>query len=232
MKKSVRARKEQVKRGRNRRDFCSAGVVPLALHSDTARMFKRFLAAAAMLLVASLSVAAAETPLTNEAIVKLTQAGLSPETIIIKIRASQTKFATDTDSLVALAKEGVADSVIRAMVSSTPAKPAAPAPAPKAKRKRIEDVTVATTGGGKCEHATLEISTNGIKTSGCHETDVNVEWKNVTSVCYLTSFRSTLVLTTPSAERRIHTTTPAALKAVQDAVRAFAPGVVESTSCR
>ncbi len=137
-------------------------------------MFRRFLAAAAMLLVASLPVVAAETPLTNEAIVKLTKAGLSPETIIIKIRASQTKFATDTDSLVALAKEGVADAVIRAMVSHTPSKPAATASAPKVRRKRIENVTVATAAGGKCEHATLEISTTGIKTSGCHETDINV----------------------------------------------------------
>jgi hypothetical protein len=172
------------------------------------------------LLAAALLLAASLAPLTNEDVVKMSKAGLSAETIIAKIRTSETKFATDTEALVALAKEGVPDTVIRAMLAP------APVPAPKSKRKRFNEVTVATSSGGKCEHATLEISTKGIKTTGCHETDVNVEWKNVTAVSYLYSFRSTLVLTTALGERRIHTTTPAELKAVAEAVRAYAPAPI------
>ncbi|HUR82063.1 MAG TPA: hypothetical protein VM733_14960 [Thermoanaerobaculia bacterium] len=183
------------------------------------------------LLAAALLLAASLAPLTNDDVVKLSKAGLSAETIIAKICTSETKFATDTDSLVALAKDGVADAVIRAMVERRAsarrpeAKPASGGlkPAAPLKRKRIDDVTVATAAGGKCEHAILEISASGIKTTGCHETDVNVEWKNVTAVRYLYSFRSTLVLTTTTGERRIYTTTPAELKAVAEAVHAYAP---------
>jgi hypothetical protein len=176
----------------------------------------------AMLVTAFLILAAL---LTNDDVVKLTKAGLSAETIVAKIRASETKFDTSTDALVALANAGVPDAVIRAMIENKPHGAAA-------KRKRIDDVSVATKGGGRCDHAALELTATGLKTTGCHEADVNVAWKDVESVCYFYSFRSTLVVRTAAGERRIHTTSPAELKSLRESIRAFAPKVREETSCR
>lgn len=75
--------------------------------------------------------AAAEAPLTNADIVKLVKAGVSADTIVAKIQASETAFATDTDSLVALANEKVPNGVIQAMIART-APPAAAAAPPAA----------------------------------------------------------------------------------------------------
>ncbi len=72
---------------------------------------------------------AAAAPLTNADIVKLVKAGLSADVILAKIQSSETAFTTDPDSLVALAKEKVPDSVIQAMVARTGAA-AAPSGAP------------------------------------------------------------------------------------------------------
>jgi hypothetical protein len=206
--------------------------------SDTSGMFKRMLTIAVMIATTTLPLFAAEDPLTNEDIVKMTKAGLSPETIAAKIRASETKFSTDTDSLIALANAGVADSVIRALLTAVPSgkevvRRETALPRTRAsQRKRIGDVTVATPAGGRCQHATLELSANGAKTTGCHETDLNATWKDVISVCYVYAFRSTLVVSTAAGEQRIHTTTPADLKAVAEALRSFAPDVREDASCR
>lgn len=196
---------------------------------------------------------AGEAPLTNANVIKMTQAGLSSDTILVKVRSSQTAFATDADSLVALARAGVPDAVIRAMVDRQaqlsvapdrseatvpkqplpPARPTTPAPR-KARRpvKRIDEVSVATPGGGRCDHATLEIWADAIKTSGCHETNLNAAWSEVKSVCYVFSFRSALVITTADRERRVYTTTPAELKVARDAIRAQVPLLREDSSCR
>ena len=77
------------------------------------------------------ALAAAEPPLTNADVVNLVKAGVSADTIVAKIRASETAFATDADSLVALANEKVPDAVIRAMVARA-APAAAPTPVPAA----------------------------------------------------------------------------------------------------
>ena len=187
-------------------------------------MFKRLLIA----LAATVTLLAADAPLTNDDVVKLSKAGLSAETIVAKIRASESKFDTSTDALVALAEAGVADAVIREMVNRKPTVTAKASS--KAKRKRFEEITVANANGGRCEHATLELTASGMKTSGCHESDVTVAWKDVTRVCPLYASRSTLAITTTADEHRLHTTTPAELKALVEAIRAFAPATV-GTGC-
>lgn len=58
--------------------------------------------------------------LTNADVVRLVKAGLGSETIIAKITTSPSAFATDTESLIALAKDGVPDAVITAMVHARP----------------------------------------------------------------------------------------------------------------
>ena len=80
-----------------------------------------------LLLAFASIVSAAEPPLTNDDVVKLSRAGLSAETIVTKIRAADTAFATDTEALVALANAGVADVVIRAMIDKTGGTPEVPA---------------------------------------------------------------------------------------------------------
>ena len=92
----------------------------------------------------------------NADIVKLVKAGLSAETIEAKIAASEVDFDTSTDVLVALAKDGVPERVIRAMIGrdgaiAPPVRPAPPT-APRALSRRY-DVTLHADGGGggKCE---------------------------------------------------------------------------------
>lgn len=82
--------------------------------------------------VAGQSGAAASTgPLTNADIVRMVQAGLTPNVIVTVIRSSKTAFSLDTESLVALTKAGVGGDVLRAMVNASPdAKPAMAAAAP------------------------------------------------------------------------------------------------------
>lgn len=95
---------------------------------------RTFLVALAVVLLSG-ALAAAEAPLTNADIVKLVKAGVSADTIVAKIQASATAFATDTDSLVALANEKVPNAVIQAMMarpSAVPATEAPPAAAPAA----------------------------------------------------------------------------------------------------
>jgi hypothetical protein len=58
----------------------------------------------------------AETPLTNDDIVKLHQSGFSAEVIEQKIAVSATAFRTDTDALIALKSAGVPDQVIASML--------------------------------------------------------------------------------------------------------------------
>jgi hypothetical protein len=91
---------------------------------------KRFILTLVLALVAlSMAAAPSSETLTNADVVALVTAGLSPATIIAKIAASPTAFTTDTDALVALAKNKVPDDVIQAMLHARTASPAAP-PAP------------------------------------------------------------------------------------------------------
>ena len=102
-----------------------------------------------------------------------------------------------------------------------------------ARRKRFDNVSVeAVSGGGRCTQADLIVTTAGLETRGCHETDVRAAWKAVESVCYAYGFRPTLVVRSNGSERRIFVTTPAELKEVQAAVRSRAPKVAERTDCK
>ena len=202
-------------------------------------MLKRTLLLLAALLVLPHAAHADEVPLTNADVVRMTAAGLSAETIITKIRASRSDFRTDTDSLVALAAEHVHDAVIREMINrgaagSQPAEPKANGElrarrsTSGARRKRFDEVSV-----GYCDHAQLELTTTGLKTTGCHETDVDLAWTDIESVCYVFGFRGTMAIRTSAGqEKRISTTTPAEMKSVRDSVRSRSAKTRETTGCR
>ena len=79
---------------------------------------KTWLVALSLGLLFTLSPAAAEEEaLTNEDIVKLTQAGLGPSVIVAKIASSQTAFDTSVEALVALSENEVAQEVLAAMLA-------------------------------------------------------------------------------------------------------------------
>jgi hypothetical protein len=59
----------------------------------------------------------AQKPLTNEDVLTMVQAGLPPDVVIEKIKASKTAFDTSTEGLVALKKAGVGGDIIRIMVN-------------------------------------------------------------------------------------------------------------------
>jgi hypothetical protein len=65
------------------------------------------------------STARAAAPMTNEDVLKLVSAGLGEEFILIKIRASPTSFALDTDSIVRLKSAGVSERVLAAMLEGS-----------------------------------------------------------------------------------------------------------------
>lgn len=156
----------------------------------------------------------------NADIVKLVKAGLSAETIEAKIAASETKFDTSTDALVALAESGVPDRVIRAMIGAKPAAPVAAAPvaspappkpaAPQLPSRRY-DVTLHAENGGKCE-GELRVDGKGIKATRCKALDFEIPWSKVESACYTYGFRGTVTVN----GRQISTTTPAEAKRIVD----------------
>ncbi len=84
-------------------------------------MFKsglgRAAAAAALLMVAGASLpAGAQETLTNDAVVKLLEAGLPAEAVVAKIKASRGTFDTSSETLIALKNKGVPGSVLAAML--------------------------------------------------------------------------------------------------------------------
>ena len=101
-----------------------------------------------------------------------------------------------------------------------------------ARVKRFDEISVITKSGGHCDHAQLELTTAGIKTTGCHESDVQVAWSGVESICYVYGFHGTLVIRTGAGEQRISTTTPAEMKSVRDAIRSRSPKTRETTGCK
>ena len=82
-----------------------------------------------------------DAALTNEDIVRLTQAEMGAEVIIAKIQASATDFDTSVEQLLELKGAGVEDSVLAAMVNKGAAAPASPtdtaAPAARAAPQAI-----------------------------------------------------------------------------------------------
>src|SRR5215469_15155991 len=75
-----------------------------------------------------------QTPLSNDAVLKMVKAGLADDVIINMIGSQPSHFTVAPDDLINLKSQGVSDKVIGAMVTknSTPASPGAAAPAPAA----------------------------------------------------------------------------------------------------
>lgn len=81
------------------------------------------------LILAFAFVAHADEVLDNAAIMRLVQAGLSTDIIMIKIDRTPTRFDMSTDALIALKAANVPDSVIKAMLLKLPAAATPPAQA-------------------------------------------------------------------------------------------------------
>ena len=80
-----------------------------------------FLVASMLLAIAaavSAQPAGVEAPMTNEEVIMLTQAGLSPSIIIGKIRSGKTDFNLSTDSLIKLKQANVSDDIVAAMLEA------------------------------------------------------------------------------------------------------------------
>lgn len=69
-----------------------------------------------ILVLALCPLAFAQQPLNNDAVIKLTRAGLSDDLIITTINANAGAFDTSTDGLIALKKAKVSDKVVSAIV--------------------------------------------------------------------------------------------------------------------
>jgi len=68
--------------------------------------------------------------MTNDEVITLTKAGLSPAIIIGKIRTGKSNFDLSTDSLIKLKQSGVSDDIVSAMLEAKSGKSTAAAPGP------------------------------------------------------------------------------------------------------
>jgi hypothetical protein len=73
-------------------------------------------------LVASTPVPAQDDVMTNDEVISLTKAGLSPAIILGKIRSGKSNFDTSTDSLIKLKQAGVSDDILAAMIETKSAR--------------------------------------------------------------------------------------------------------------
>ena len=64
------------------------------------------------------AVTAQDEVMTNEEVISLSKAGLSPSIIVGKIRSGQTNFDLSTDSLIKLKQAGVSDDIVTAMLEA------------------------------------------------------------------------------------------------------------------
>jgi hypothetical protein len=81
----------------------------------------------AVLLIALAAVCLGQTALTNDAILKMTKAGLGEDLVVSTIKAQPGAFTTSADDLIALKTGGVSDKVIAAMMEKMSGGAAAPA---------------------------------------------------------------------------------------------------------
>jgi len=82
-----------------------------------------------------------QTPLTNDAIVKMVKAGLAEDVIVNMINSQPAQFSVTPDAMIALKKDGVSDKLIGAMVTKGTGGAAAPAAAPTATAAAAADPT-------------------------------------------------------------------------------------------
>jgi tetratricopeptide (TPR) repeat protein len=78
-----------------------------------------------IILLGVVEIAPAAEVLTNDTIVTMVKAGLGEELIISKIKITQAQFDLSTDGILKLKKEGVGNTIIKAMMEAPPASPAA-----------------------------------------------------------------------------------------------------------
>src|ERR1700758_3841127 len=76
-----------------------------------------------LLLLAIHLAAAQSSTLTNQDVLKMTKAGLSPGVMVDKISSQPCRFDTSTEALAGLKSAGVDDSVLSAMIRCHPAPP-------------------------------------------------------------------------------------------------------------
>jgi hypothetical protein len=76
------------------------------------------------------NVTAQDELMTNEEVISLTKAGLSPSLIIGKIRSGKSNFDLSTDSLIKLKQAGVPDDVVAAMLEAKSGRSTASTPGP------------------------------------------------------------------------------------------------------
>ena len=69
-------------------------------------------------LISFTAVTAQDEGMTNEEVISLSKAGLSPSIIVGKIRSGQTNFDLSTDSLIKLKQAGVSDDIVTAMLEA------------------------------------------------------------------------------------------------------------------
>lgn len=86
----------------------------------------------AFFLLAFCQIVFSQTTMNNDAVIKMTKAGLSDDIVISTINASPGQYITSPDALIALKQSGVSDKVIAAIVNkvasaAAPAADAAPA---------------------------------------------------------------------------------------------------------
>lgn len=89
-------------------------------------MKRRFLSIAVLLISLFPQGLMAQEVLTNDAIIKLTKAGLSEELIVNIIKTQAGKYTLSTEDLLHLSKEGATDRVIRAMAETSAGAKASP----------------------------------------------------------------------------------------------------------
>ncbi len=63
----------------------------------------------------------AQTPLTNDSVIRMAKAGLGEEIILSTVKSQPGRYATSPDDLIALKGAGVTDKVIAAMIDKMPA---------------------------------------------------------------------------------------------------------------
>ena len=96
---------------------CQGLVYELSIHGETP--MKSWLVVFTLGVLLALSPVAADVEtLTNEDVVKLTQAGLGSSVIVAKIASSQTAFDTSVEALDALSENEVAQEVLAAMLAA------------------------------------------------------------------------------------------------------------------
>lgn len=81
-----------------------------------------------ILLLLIVTLAVAQTVMTNDSVIKMVKAGLGEDIVISTIKAQPGQYGTAADDLISLKGAGVSDRIIAAMIEKGSA-PAAPAPA-------------------------------------------------------------------------------------------------------